>query len=140
MQTLIKIVIILILGHVLQAQTNSELSITVKINNLDSNNGRVFIALYNSQASFLDSAFKATAKKVVSNSCEVTFENIEKGEYAISLFHDENDNGKMDSNAFGIPSEDYGCSNNAKGFMGPPKWEDAKFEVKNESVIKIITL
>ncbi len=140
MQTLIKIVIILILGHVLQAQTNSELSITVKINNLDSNNGRVFIALYNSQASFLDSAFKATAKKVVNNSCEVTFENIEKGEYAISLFHDENDNGKMDSNAFGIPSEDYGCSNNAKGFMGPPKWEDAKFEVKNEPVIQIITL
>ena len=28
---------------------------------------------------------------------------------------------------FGIPKEAYGCSNNAKGFMGPPKYEDAKF-------------
>ena len=52
----------------------------------------------------------------------------------------ENGNNKMDSNFLGIPKEDYACSNNAKGFMGPPKWEDAKFEVKNETINQTIKL
>jgi uncharacterized protein (DUF2141 family) len=56
------------------------------------------------------------------------------------MFHDENDNNKMDNNFLGIPIEDYGCSNNAKGFMGPPKWIDAKFEVSDKSIIQTITL
>lgn len=37
----------------------------------------------------------------------------------------------------GIPKEDYGCSNEASGFMGPPKWNDAKFELKENKVITI---
>ena len=56
--------------------------------------------------------------------------NVPDGTYAVSFVHDKNSNGKMDKNFMGIPKEDYGCSNNAKGFMGPPKWEDAKFELK----------
>ena len=62
-------------------------------------------------------------------SCTVTFKDVPAGTYAVSYIHDENGNGKMDTNFMGIPKEGYGCSNNAKGFMGPPKWEDAKFEL-----------
>lgn len=140
MHTLVKILIIIIFGHMLQAQTNSGQSITVQINNLDNNDGKVFVGIYNSQVSFLDKAFKGTSVKIVDNSCEVTFENIEEGVYAISIFHDVNDNGKLDTNFLGIPKEDYGCSNNATGFMGPPKWEDAKFILKKESITQTITL
>ena len=67
----------------------------------------------------------------------MTFEDIPEGTYAVSIFHDENDNGKMDTNFLGIPSEDYGCSNDASGFLGPPKWEDAKFQLKENTSIKI---
>ncbi len=67
----------------------------------------------------------------------VTFKNIPKGEYAVSFVHDENDNKKMDTNFFGIPKEDYGCSNNARGFMGPPKYEDAKFQLIENKTIDI---
>ena len=38
---------------------------------------------------------------------------------------------------FGIPSEDYGFSNNAKGTFGPPKYDDAKFNLIENKVIKI---
>ena len=74
------------------------------------------------------------------HTCRYTFKNIPKGVYAISLFHDENDNGTMDTNFVGIPKEAYGCSNNAKGFMGPPKWQDAKFEINDQVITQTITL
>jgi uncharacterized protein (DUF2141 family) len=41
------------------------------------------------------------------------------------VFHDENDNGVLDKGAFGIPTEGYGFSNNAKGFFGAPSWRAA---------------
>ena len=122
------------------AQTDNSPNVTVNISNLKSNEGQIFISIYNSEDTFLGKGFKSFVTKIENNSCLVTFENIPNGIYAISFFHDENDNNKMDSNFLGIPKEDYGCSNNAKGFMGPPKWEDAKFEVKNESLTQHIKL
>lgn len=49
------------------------------------------------------------------------------GSYAIQVFHDLDSNGKLKTNFIGIPREPIGTSNNAKGKMGPPKFEDAKF-------------
>jgi len=140
MSTLIKIFILVLFSQVLNAQDVTGQDITVKINNLNSNDGKVYVALYDSESTFLDKGFKATFSEISHKKCEVTFKNIPEGVYAISMFHDENDNNKMDSNFLGIPKEDYGCSNNARGFMGPPKWKDAKFEVKQKAITQIITL
>lgn len=46
----------------------------------------------------------------------------------------------MDTNSLGIPIENFGCSNNAKGFMGPPKWKNAKFELSDKDKNIIINL
>ena len=62
----------------------------------------------------------------------IVLEEIPEGEYAIAVFHDENTNGKLDTNFLGIPKEQYGFSNHAKGQMKPPKFEDAKFKLTNE--------
>ena len=51
------------------------------------------------------------------------------GTYAIGIFHDVNLNNKMDNNFFGIPKEQYGFSNNASAFLGPPAFEAAAFEL-----------
>jgi len=140
MQVLVKILIFFLFSQLLHAQVNSGQDITVKITNLENNKGKVYVSLYNTEASFLDKGFKSTYSEITNESCDVTFTNIPNGVYAISMFHDENNNNKLDSNFLGIPKEDYGCSNNARGFMGPPKWSDAKFELKNESITQIITL
>jgi len=55
------------------------------------------------------------------------FRGIPEGTYGLSAFHDKNDNGKLDTNFVGMPIEDYCASNNARGFMGPPSFNDAKF-------------
>ena len=111
--------------------------ITVFINGLDSNEGQVLIALHNEKAQFLKTAFKNAITKITNKKVMYTFKKIPEGEYAISVFHDKNSNNKMDVNFLGIPKEAYGCSNNAKGFMGPPKYEDAKFQLTKNSTIRI---
>ncbi len=141
MSTLAKIIVFLLLSQtVINAQETKGENITVKIENLNSNIGQIYISLYNTETSFLNKGFKLTTSSIKNNSCTIIFKDVPKGIYAISFFHDENENKKMDSNFLGIPQEDYGCSNNARGFMGPPKWEDAKFELKNESITQTITL
>lgn len=52
-----------------------------------------------------------------------------KGVYALRVMHDLNDNGELDANFVGIPSEPWAFSNNATGNFGPPSWEDVRFEV-----------
>ncbi len=138
MSTLLRLLII-VLVHIFtsQIQSQEEYNITVKVNGLSSNEGKVFLAIYDTEEDFLENTFKGTTSSIADKTCEVVFENIPKGIYAISIFHDENDNGKMDTNFMGIPKEDYGCSNNASGFMGPPKWKDAKFELTSDTTITI---
>jgi uncharacterized protein (DUF2141 family) len=141
MSTLVKIIVVFVLSQVaLHAQDSTDNEIVVKITNINSNSGKIYVALYDSETSFLGKGYKSIIGTIENNACEVVFKEIPNGIYAISLFHDENDNNKMDSNFLGIPKEDYGCSNNARGFMGPPKWKDAKFEILNNSITQTIKL
>lgn len=55
------------------------------------------------------------------------FNKIRPGTYGISAFHDQNANGKLDTNFLGMPIEDYCASNNARGVFGPPSFDDSKF-------------
>ena len=138
MGTLIKIAVIVIISlFTLHTQAQESYRLTVKVEDADNNDGKMMIAVYNNSTDFLEKTFKGTHSQISNNGCEVTFNDIPEGTYAVSIFHDENDNNKLDSNFIGIPKEDYGCSNNAKGFMGPPKWKDAKFELKSDKIITI---
>ena len=138
MNVLTKIAIIIILSLVSYvSNAQKEFKLTVNIEEANSNEGQMMIALYHSELDFLDKTFKGTKSEISNNGCTVTFENVPEGTYAVSIFHDENKNDKLDGNFIGIPKEDYGCSNNAKGFMGPPKWKDAKFELKEDKSITI---
>lgn len=60
------------------------------------------------------------------------FNDVADGTYAVALFHDENDDGKLETNFLGIPREGVGVSNNKIRSLGPPRWEDAKFAVKGD--------
>ena len=60
----------------------------------------------------------------------VVFNNLPNGTYAIKVFHDVNDNGVLDTNWLGIPTEPYGFSKDAMGTFGPPSFQQASFTVK----------
>ncbi|SHH40115.1 DUF2141 domain-containing protein [Winogradskyella jejuensis] len=134
MSTIVRILIALLLNasFVMLQETKTQ-DIIVNISGLDNNEGRLLVGLYDSEANFLDKRFKSVIGEISNKTGKVVFTNVPEGTYAISFIHDENDNGKMDTNFLGIPREDYGCSNNARGTMGPPKWKDAKFELKGSN-------
>ena len=132
--TKIIIAIVLFISSLVSAQN---VTLTVTISGLKNDTGFVQVGLFNSDGTFLKSAYKGVSSNIKSNGATVTFLNIPKGKYAISAYHDKNKNGKLDTNFMGIPSEDFACSNDAKGFMGPPKYEDAKFDLNKDSKITV---
>lgn len=60
----------------------------------------------------------------------LSFDDLESGEYAVMLYHDENGNGELDKNLLGLPLEGFGFSNAAKASFGPPKFGDMKVVVE----------
>ena len=124
---------------IINAQESKTFDLTIEVSGMDTDLGKVFIALYNSEATFLKSSktTKGTFAIVKNGKATGSFKGLKQGEYAVSLFHDENDNKKMDTKIFGIPKEPYGFSNDARGFMGPPKFEDAKFSLESNKTIAI---
>lgn len=118
------------------AQEEETFHLTIEISGMKSNKGRVLVALYKGKEDFLKKRFRGDVAKIKDKKATTVFKNLAPGIYAVSLFHDENNNQKMDTNFFGIPKESYGTSNDAKGFMGPPKYEDAKFTItKNKTIV-----
>lgn len=104
--------------------------ITLEITGISANGGQVQVAVFNSEATFLDEKkyFKLVGQPVVNGQKTMTFSlDLPPGDYAISAFHDENGNGKLDKNWVGIPTEPYGFSNNFIAKWGKPTWEKTRF-------------
>lgn len=117
-------------------------TITVELKNMKVE-GTVYLTLYNKDEGYpVDStkAFAKNMKKVTAVTEKVVFKDIPFGTYAVSVWHDQNDNQKMEQSLIGIPKEGMGVSNDAKGKMGPPKFKDAKFVIDKENKEISITL
>lgn len=117
--------------------------IIVHVKNLRSNNGLVRINLFASAKGFPSKhtlAFKTLSGKITNLSAEVALPDIPHGAYAIGVLHDEDANGKMKTNWLGMPREGVGVSNDAKGFFGSPKFEDANFKLDADSLTLFINL
>jgi uncharacterized protein (DUF2141 family) len=72
--------------------------------------------------------------KIRKSQARCDFEDIPPGTYAMAVVHDENMNGKLDTNWAGVPTEGYGFSNNAKGVLGAPSFEAASFSYDGRNV------
>ena len=133
MKSLLTITFIFLATFVLQSQNAIDVSIT----GFKNEKGKAMVGLYNGKADFLKNVFKSFSANIVDGKVQVAFKDIPDGTYAISVYHDENDNNEFDRLFGMIPKEDYGNSNNVIPRFGPPKWEDAIFEVKDDSITQI---
>jgi len=112
---------------------NGNISLDIEIENLKSNKGNINVLISDESKNEIASA---TFIRVKGLKAEVSFDSIYPGKYAIQLYHDENQNGKLDMNLIGIPKESYGSSNNVKPILGPPKFEKMLFSLtENKKVI-----
>lgn len=105
--------------------------IHVKILDIRNSTGTVACALFESPVGFptefLFSATNVMVIKIRKTQARCDFEDIPPGTYAMAVIHDENMNGKLETNWLGIPTEGYGFSNDAKGVVGAPSFSAASF-------------
>jgi uncharacterized protein (DUF2141 family) len=112
--------------------------LTVEIKGLASANGKVLIALYDKADGWMKQGLKTAGAPAQKDSVTYEFKDLPMGDYALSIHHDENGNGKFDTNLVGMPVEPYGFSNDAMGNFGPPTFEQAKFKLDSDK--KTVTL
>ncbi len=80
------------------------------------------------------------AMRAAAGTQSVVFTNLKPGPYAVIVFHDENDGGKLTENWLGEPTEGCGFSNNAEGFFSAPSFQNAAILLGNTNLSIVITL
>lgn len=118
------------------AQADLEITIT----NIRVTEGSLRIGLFARERDF---PRKATTGKVIAataDSLTIVFTNVQPALYAISIVHDRNNNGKLDTNMFGIPREGFAFGNNALGRFGPPSFKDAQVRIGESRVSQVLVL
>ncbi len=127
MKKLIFIVVIILASTTSLAE---ESTLTLEVSGLQKTGGSVFVGLYSSKENYQSGkAIRRQTIPVTGSTMIINFAQIPFGDYGIKLFHDKNDDKKMNFNFFGIPTELYGYSNNANGFMSGASWKQAKFKI-----------
>ena len=118
--------------------------LAIDVTGIRSSDGRVLLALHQERA---DAAFPDERGAVagvwiaaVPGTFRLVFPDLEEGRYAVSAMHDEDGDGVLDANLLGVPTEGYGFSNDASGFMGPPDFSDALVVVGDEPIHAVINL
>lgn len=118
----------------LSTDSKNDLNVNVEINKIISDKGTVYFGLYDSQSNFAShKPLKVAKGEITDGKVHVVFNGLTSGLYAITCYHDANNNGKMDFQTNGMPLEDYGATNNVMNY-GPPRFEDAKFELKDKDL------
>ena len=125
---------------------NGKSTMVLEISGFASNDGMARILIFQSanKKGFPKDVSKAFRSKIVpikNNSVVVEFADLPNGDYAASVHHDENNDGKVNTNFIGIPTEGFGATNDARSHFGPPNFDQAKvslFNQKSTFRIKIV--
>lgn len=125
--------------------------VRIDIKGIRSDSGAIMIGLYDSDAGFR-SAIKRSADVGLLNDPlrvaglalraqpgerSVILPQLPPGRYAIIAFHDANDDGKLNESPWGVPTEGYGFSNNATGFLAAPTFDAAAFAVGADGAVEM---
>lgn len=114
-------------------------SVTVNATGFPDNVGQAYMGLYRAQDDFpvINKQYIGKVVAISGNKSALIFSQLPKGNYAVAVFHDRNKNGKLDTNLFGVPTEEYGFSNNARNTFSAPSFKDASFTVDGNKTISI---
>ena len=118
-------------------------NLKVIVHGFKNDRGFAKIGLCNSKETFKKAEEKAilsTTARIVNGRAEYVFPGIPLGNYAVTVYHDENGNGKLDKGFFSNPLELYGFSNNARGILSRPEYEKAAFMLDKADMTVRVTV
>ena len=110
-------------------------TLKVVVEQIEASSGKLDVTLYTSEDNWLKNGLQKTCEVTDAGSKVLVFEDVEPGVYAVSAVHDVDGNGRMNTGAFGKPTEPYGFSNNARKMFGPAEWNAACFKVEGEMML-----
>ena len=118
---------------------STRFDLTVTVTNIQNAKGKISFGLFRKQDSFpvKGKQFKGVLIETTKSKTKYTFQNLEKDGYAVAVYHDENNNGILDKNLVGAPTEAYGFSRNARATFSAPSFEEAKVELNDNKSIEI---
>ncbi len=119
------------------AQVLSAQTLTIEVRGIEKVKGQLYVAFYSSEDTFLKKPLTGLRVEVTDTVLTIPCQGLPAGEYAFALFQDENGNGRLDTAAFGIPTEKSGFSNNAEGIMGPPSYDKCLFCLQKDTLMVI---
>jgi len=123
-----------------QPGAQAQSKVIADVSNFVSDKGSCRACLFNSASSFKGESgdpVQCVQVAVTNKQSQVQFDNVPAGTYAIFLFHDTNNNNKMDKNFMGIPKEGYGASQNKLPFASAPGFNENKFSVSNGTTVRL---
>lgn len=143
-----------LLSTILLAIPAAAAELRLTINEIRSDRGEILIGLYDNAIGFRSAIANAatrglmpesgrligTALRAARGSQSTVFTQLPPGRYAAIVIHDENDNGRLDKNAWGMPTEGYGFSNDAQGLLSAPSFDDAVIAIGDADVSTSISL
>ena len=122
----------------LEQEPNTAHVLKITVNNIKNIKGKLQVCLTDKKEDFLKQCEYAKTVAVRNNTISLKIANIKTGVYSVSLFHDENNNGVLDTKGlFGIPSEPYGFSNNPRTTFGTPSYKNCTFLIDGDKQIYI---
>jgi uncharacterized protein (DUF2141 family) len=110
--------------------------VTVTVDQIHSAAGKVFVTLWGSPETWLDDtkSLQNIGVPAVVGQITVTFHDVVPGRYGVVTFHDEDDNGEMDFNFLGMPTEGYAFSHDIRPFLSAPSFDSCAFDVGIDDV------
>ncbi len=118
-------------------------AVAIEVTGAVNDSGKIAIAIFDAQTNFNQpaEATLAYAGDVVEG---VTRWRIPREElpssFAVAAYHDENMDSELNRNRFGIPTERYGFSSNARGIVGPPSFGEAVISRPKSGETIVITI
>src|SRR5262249_49368145 len=117
-------------------------SLSIHVTGARNAKGKIRAALFQDSKGFPNDPSRAVQTQAAdidpqTLSAQIAFTDLRDGVYAVSVFHDENMNQKLDKNFVGIPKEGYGASNNPRKKMGPPIFEETRFQLSGAQSLEI---
>ena len=130
------IIVLLFSTAILFAQNNK---ISLKIGKIEILEGSIMIAGFDNKSDFKskDNPIFTESIKVTDSILIITIPDVPNGQYAIAIYHDQNSDNELNTSKLGIPNEGFGFSNDLNSIFRKPKFEDFKFELKNDTLIPI---
>ena len=122
----------------LPATHAAELVVTVQ--SIAKPSGQVLVAVYDGEARFRKERTTGAMRRATPGEMQFKFSDLPAGDYAVMVFHDINDNGKLDTNLVGMPKEPWGGSLQGKSVFGAPTWTDVMFPLSADGKTIVVNI